>query len=632
MNSNSRYRRRGFERLHERILMTVDCDLDAQIQQVGRIVSVTACDDQPSNVHLQIDADEFVIELNGETSRHSASSVDEIRFVGGDNHDQIRIDSRVTSGELIRIAGSTLSLRGDGYEVSVSDTEIVRVGPSPGLDVAEISDSPGKDELYMHDDFSTYVSAAGSVFKLSGMEQVEAESSHGGRDRVWFYDSPADDRFVSKGPGETRESFAYMVGDGFWNYAKGFARVDAVSGSGGRDEARLYGTPVRDFVDAKYLDVELWAGIGTDSLTSTRVRGYAATRTYSEGGDDDATISGAQGITDRFVWRSYSAFMHSNTVFPDSDHQRDRLVLESSNVLVGFNEITAMGETHDFAELHGTPDRDEFVSIADVTRFTTEAGLRVSTSDFRIVRAHSRGGRDSAHLMGSPGNERYFSKWGYAYLEGDDWLNYVSPGFDVVADVTGPGHDVANPSRYSEDRFEVLVEDGRELMVYGPHRIQRLFGFDEAVGETRSLAPGAGLFVKDPARFSLMLSGAHTEIFSDHESVSDIIAVADTNFPVYELVGGRIQRVLGDGGLRGIVLSHNFVPVFEDEFTQLTTNESVPSRLGYSSGGATISINAIGDIAEGEEVVLFDPEAIGLETPTIGAGSFLFGAVNGNFI
>jgi len=417
--SRSKRNLSGFESLDERLLMTVALFVEASVEQTDNSVSVIAGSTVQNNkIDLVLGTDEHVLTFNDEEYRFNADEVDEF-FINSDLYpdpwkfrrtDQVNVTATELDDQ-ITWDGETLTIRSAKYSVQVTSTDTVRVAGGQGFDVAKIYDTDGNDELYMHSHFTALKTSENKVFKVSGAERVHAFAKNGGYDRVSFYDTAGDDRFVGK------QNFAYMNGDGFSNYANGFDRYDAHHRQGGHDEAILYDSDGDDTLKASPDQVVFNVG---DTVLVTH--NYRVTRAIASEGDDKAFLEGEHQIRDVFVWEPESAFLFTTgePIPRRTGDNRELLPRDPvSNFAVGFDLVRATGsDTVDRADLRGSDKDDTLQGASSWTTLTTPLS-KGQTKDFAIVRAFGRGGNDSARLRNNSGwDAEYVDKGDFAYLKG----------------------------------------------------------------------------------------------------------------------------------------------------------------------------------------------------------------------
>lgn len=519
-------RRLAVEKLDQRVVLAANSGVlaeGAMIQQQGTTVFVSGSAGNDF-ARIEMNADEYFVSINGDRQTFSPDDVDEVVLIGLDGCDEVA----VIGGDLddtIEVLADEVELKSEDYVVRVRQAEIVRIMGGGGTNTARISDSSGDDQLYMHRNSSTFVNGDGDIFVVSDTQRVEAFAQNGGRDTVNFYDTVADDSFVAK------TNFAYMIGDGFWNYAKGFERIDAISRNGGRDQARLFDSSGDDLLVARPHEVVFEAG---RAVMSTR--GYFTTRTIAEsGGSDTAMLHGQDSVEDRFVWQDNSSYMFSTGVVDPGATLAAPIT--SSNLAIGFDHIEAFGGgPNDRAELRGSAGDDEVIGLPEVVHMQTPTA-DVEAWDFRIVRSLGRGGNDRAQLQDSEFNDTYVSNSRFAYLEGRDYLNYVS-GFSIDVFALNAGEDHAHAQDYIGPGRDYLIFDGDQFLIWGPNREERIHGFTSARGDGEG---PAGFQLLSQINHAFTIGGAHDQTDVPEEEVaSAIVERANEEFVLFQIVDGEL--------------------------------------------------------------------------------------------
>ena len=277
-------------------------------------------------------------------------------------------------------------------------------------------------------------------------------AENGGSDQVNFFDTSGDDVFVA------RTSFAYLVGDGFWNYARGFENVDAFSELGGFDQAWLFDSNGDDTLTAADGDVTLAHEDGT-TFTS---HGFSLTRGMASNGNDTATLTGQENIAEQFVWSPETSQL--STSGADS----------VTYIAEGFDSLSVTGgDAEDRADLRGSESDDTVIMLPNATELTTPTA-DVIAIDFGFVVARGNGGEDFAHIQDSRFNDNIVTKADYAYIQGEGFLN-LATGFEVldIASIVG-GFDRAVSYDYVAD-VDLLVWDGPQYWIFGQNRNERIF-------------------------------------------------------------------------------------------------------------------------------------------------------------
>jgi VCBS repeat-containing protein len=248
-------------------------------------------------------------------------------------------------------------------------------------DQAFLYDSTGNDRFYGRPTYSRMLGSNFSNF-ASGFDKVLAYASAGDSggvgDRAFLYDSDGNDRFYG------RPTYSYLVGNGFFNRAKGFDAVYANATAGGvNDRAFLYDSA------------------GNDSF-------YAyPTYSYLTGNDFYNQANGFKTVT-------------------------------------GYATAGDAGGVGDQAFLYDSAGNDRFYGRPTYSRMVG-TGFNNYASGFDAVYAYAStdagGVGDRAYLYDSLGDDTFFGRINYGTLSGSGFLNFAE-GFDSIrADGNAGGSD-----------------------------------------------------------------------------------------------------------------------------------------------------------------------------------------------
>ena len=253
-------------------------------------------------------------------------------------------------------------LRSQGREMVASQFESVRAdGGNGGWDVAQLYDSTADDLLVIHPRHAE-MWGNNAHYKAFGFRSMYAYASEG-NDRVVFYDSVVDDRYISM------ETHSTLRSGHFFNYAEGFETATARSIRGGNDRAYLYGTVGDDVAQsfATYSFLQSASHLTrAESFSSVVLRG-------DQGGNDQVSFFGTYA-NERFVVQG-----RVGTMAGDGFEAR----------AFGFNQIDVYG--------NGGDDRvvlDDLNSPASLAGTGSEIDavlddLRMSFFDFDSITAHN---------------------------------------------------------------------------------------------------------------------------------------------------------------------------------------------------------------------------------------------------
>jgi len=196
-------------------------------------------------------------------------------------------------------------LRGNGNAflnyASAFDDVSANVTGSGGTDTTYAYDSVNDDiviagETQATIDFNATASPGVNI-TAQGFGRVDVYGGSGGADQATLYGSTSDDAFTG------REEYSYMTGNGgaFVNFVKDFANVIAdVTTGGGSDKAVLVDSNGNDRLDAGQAGVVLDFNASGPSDPNITANGFASVSVYAmKGGDDEVYFTGSTG-DDRF--------------------------------------------------------------------------------------------------------------------------------------------------------------------------------------------------------------------------------------------------------------------------------------------------------------------------------------------
>lgn len=471
------------------------------ILEQGDLVFVFGSDED-NVIQVDLGTQTHSLTVDDDVRMYDADTVRQIVVYGGVGNDEVEVNGTELA-DRVHVEGDEAELLGPRvrrslrYQVRVRTAETIRLTGGEGSDVAQFFDSSGDDTISMRHDSTTYDNSLGETMQLSGFERVEAFAENGGNDQVNFYDTVGDDRFVAK------ETFSYMVGDGFSNYARGFERVDAFHEEGGSDEARLFDSAGDDVLTASPTEVMFEVG---DTIQVAH--NFPVTRAIASEGNDTGELLGQEFVDDVFVWDPVTAFMNSTGNLTDGANPPiDFEPITVVNLAVGFDVIEARGNgTGDRADLYGSDGDDQFFSVPGLTEMSLpDETTIVEAGNFAVVRAFAGDGFDRAELTDSAFNDRYVGRENAAYMQTPGFLSYVS-GFDEIDAVSrNGGFDTALVEEYRGPRRDYLIHDDLQFLVYGPERSERVYGFDQA----RGVGEDAGWQILRAIVNPFTLAGAH---------------------------------------------------------------------------------------------------------------------------
>ena len=395
--------------------LAADGEVEDYEVQIGSSVDVYGTEGDDSFA-FSTDGTSHSVNVNGTLYVLDASKVNEsIRIFGGAGNETANLG--LGSGDVV----------GPGYEVHVSDVEVIRVYAGGGdNDTAYLTGSAGDDRFVGYETYG-YVSGDGFCSVVRGFDFVQADVTTGGdtsSDRAYLYDGGGNDTFYGEPDGSRM-----VLASGVENEAIGFDVVKAfASGGADHDEAYLTGSAGDDrFIsepDASY-------------LTGTGFYNYAWGFDYVE------------------------------------------------------TDVTSGGDTScDRAYLCDSTENDEFYGNPDSSWIVLNSGVENKAVGFDIVRAYASGGADydAAYLTGSVEDDRFFGWNTHSYMNGPGFYNYVW-GFDYVeADVAAGGDtsfDRANLyDSAGADTFTGQTTYG-DLSGSGFSILAKSFDYGQAIAEER---------------------------------------------------------------------------------------------------------------------------------------------------
>jgi len=425
------------------------------------------------------------IKVNG--NQYAIDNASEIHVDALGGNDSIRIFGTPQS-ETATFQPGSVGLVGPNYQVYASSVEVARVYAGGGAnEQARLAGSAGDDTFYGRQPYS-YLKGTGFFSYASGFDYLQADATvagAAGRDRAYLYDSAGSDTFYG-GPDSGRIVLSTAVD----NEAIGFDIVKAYATAGGAD-------------DHAYL---------TGSATDDTFYNYE-TYSYLSGG----------GVFYNYAW----GFDYVEADATDGGAaSRDRAYLYDSD--------SPADDT-----FYGHPDH------ARIDRSSTGA-VDGKAIGFDIVRGYALGGgaNDRALLVGSDGDDRFYSYETYSYLKGADFYNYAWGFGYVEADVTsgsaGGGDDraylydsdsPANDTFYgAQDAARMVLQSGVEHKAIAFDTVKAFAaggGYDEAfltgsAGDDRFYGWRTHSYLKGAAFYNYVQGFDHVD--------ADVTAGGETGF------------------------------------------------------------------------------------------------------
>ena len=280
--------------------------------------------------------------------------------------------------------------------VDGEDFEHIEVYAAAEL-TAQFSGSELADEMFIKPthswmesgEFVTYVRGASSVVAWA----------NDASDRVVMYDSPANDRFMSR-PESSR-----ITGPGFDNFAVGFHEVAAHSQTGDLDEATLIGTRNNDSVRVRTTGASL-----KGKQHFAFARGFEQTSIDGNGGSDHAKLYDSPN-DDRVELRVGSQTLNTNT---------------TSSTLNGFTRVEVYATAgHDVVRFVGDTAAQQFT--AKPTHAWMESHQQLSYArGFDVVTLNGGGGKDRSELYDSALDDQFVLRASGATVTGADFRYEVA--------------------------------------------------------------------------------------------------------------------------------------------------------------------------------------------------------------
>ena len=468
-------------------------------------VYATAGDD---TIRLNADGTGHTVEVNGAV--YPIDGCSELYLHGLGGNDTIRV--YLTAGdEDAYLDVGTLYVDGlPSYEFYADSVEAVVVYGGGGSDEAYLTGSAGNDTFTSYETQS-YLEGGGVFNCVRDFDYVEADLSvtggGGTDDRAYLYDSAAaaddifygypdhglmdragtaadanaigfdavkacatggganDQAYLCGSAGEDRlnsyETYSYLHGTGYYNFAWGFDYVEIDVSPGGAtsaDRAWMFDSDAA--VDDTFYGEPSQSRMVFNTGKQNKAIGFDIVRAYATGGgsNDEAYLTGSVG-NDRFISYETSGYMYGPGYW---------------NLARGFDYVKAdvtpgSATSYDRAWLYDSdaPADDTFYGDVGDSRMDrgSDTVIDAWAVAFDDVRATASGGgaNDRAYLTGSAGNDRFYGYQTHSYLQGPGYYT-LSKGFDYVeADVSGSsGSDRADLYHFAGiDSFFALGSTGQ---------------------------------------------------------------------------------------------------------------------------------------------------------------------------
>ncbi|MEZ6119673.1 MAG: S8 family serine peptidase [Pirellulaceae bacterium] len=233
------------------------------------------------------------------TDRFAWAEAFESTFAYSLHHDGDRVDmtgsadpDRYTSNE------QYAQMTGAGFHNQATGFKTVYADGAGGDDVAELRDTAGDDHIRTGQAMARIMSDQYYSYAAS-FETITIQATGQGVDRVFMYDSPADDPCVGT------PEYAEMSGADFDVIARGFARVFAYSANGGHDSAMMLDSTGNDiFVQNHAWSVlkgtAFWNYIeGFDHIAASATHGFDEVRILCR--DEPGTLSATSDTSTQYT-------------------------------------------------------------------------------------------------------------------------------------------------------------------------------------------------------------------------------------------------------------------------------------------------------------------------------------------
>ncbi len=391
--------------------------------------------------------DTWVVTLNGVVQALDANVVG-ITFNALGGNDRV-VFVGTTYDETATFYPTSVTFAGNGFTITASNIEIIRVDGAGGNDTVRMYDGSGDDTLTVKPGVATLV-GTGVNYTALNFETVHAFAS-AGNDTANLYDTAGDDLL------EMSSTFGRITGDGILYRSVGFDTVHAFA-STGADRAVFIGTTGDELFQAK----SGWARMWGDGYYRRAV-GFATVDAYGKGGNDTAQLWGDADTADELrAWPTKATLTGTGY----------------SRRLDGFSTLTVDGGTGgvDVAFLYDSAGDDTFTA-KPLSGTLSGTGYSLTANQFEYTHAVSTGsGYDRAFLYDSAGDDTYEAYSNMARMYGSEYY-LRAKNFDDMHGFASDGHDVAN--LYGSVRAEQVIAQTGQTRVYGSTFYQRAKFFEE---------------------------------------------------------------------------------------------------------------------------------------------------------
>lgn len=349
--------------------------------------------------------DTHQVVVNGTSYDFADNSITHVNFVGGSGTDSIVING-TAANESATLWGGAASVVGDGFQVSATQMEDVRIYSGGGTDNALFYDSSADDRFVAGADSSWLI--GNNFFNYTeGFAQSFAYATAGGNDTAYYYDSAGSDRFVG------RATDSWMVGSDFYNYARGFDQTFSYALNGGFDTAIHYDSADDDRFVTRSTDSWM-TGNGFYNYS----RGFDQTLAYANNGGDDTATYHDSASNDRLIFRPTNSWIVGTNYYSYLQNFESTMAYSSE------------GGT-DVVYYYDSSGDDNFVGRS-YDSWMTGSGFYNYANGFAQVQAYAlNGGNDTATYYDSAGDDRFVARDSDSWMIGSGFYNYAR-GFDNV--------------------------------------------------------------------------------------------------------------------------------------------------------------------------------------------------------
>ncbi|MCR9293032.1 MAG: S8 family serine peptidase [bacterium] len=264
----------------------------------------------------------FVLGMGGVEYAFDSGEISSVEIQDLGNFDRLQAHGS-TEVERVYLRPGESSLENSHVQVSVRGVEEITYISGGGNDRVYLYDSDADDTLRAYPGTAELV-GVGYRFETHDVPRIFVHATGSGEDHAYLYDSAGDDRLSA------RPQFTSFSGAEFFNYVRGFERVYAYANAGGFDTAELYDSAGSDRFNSSGSSASL-VGPGFSSHT----RSFESVISHATAGGTDSASLYAADSSDRqdldTRWQQTNDFVSLRM----GDWQRE---------VRGFHEIQAFGD------------------------------------------------------------------------------------------------------------------------------------------------------------------------------------------------------------------------------------------------------------------------------------------------